>query len=159
AGQTRTFFINFAGCGIPLTAQAYSLNMTVVPFGALAFLTTWPYLQPQPFVSTLNAFTGTVTANAAIVPAGYNGAISTYVTNATDLVIDINGYFAPPGSLGELNFHPVTPCRISDTRDPVGTFGGPQMTPGQSRDFPVVASSCGLPSSAKAYSFNATVVP
>ena len=159
AQETRSFFASLPGCSFPFSAQAYSLNMTVVPPGALGFLTTWPYLQPQPFVSTLNALTGTVTANAAIVPAGYNGAISAYVTNRTDLVIDINGYFAPPGSVGELTYYPVTPCRIADTRGPAGPFGGPAMGAGQSRDFPITTSSCGLPSTAKAYSFNATVVP
>jgi hypothetical protein len=32
-------------------------------------------------------------ANAAIVPAGTGGAVSVFVTNNTDVVIDINGYF------------------------------------------------------------------
>ena len=159
AQETRSFFASLPGCSFPSSAQAYSLNMTVVPAEPLSFLTTWPYLQPQPFVSTLNALTGTVTANAAIVPVGYNGAISAYVTNRTDLVIDINGYFAPPGSVGELTYYPVTPCRIVDTRGPGGPFGGPAMGAGQSRNFPITTSSCGLPSTAKAYSFNATVVP
>jgi hypothetical protein len=36
-----------------------------------------------------------VVANAAIVPAGTNGAIDIYVTNPTQVVLDINGYFAP----------------------------------------------------------------
>src|SRR5207248_1239720 len=159
AGQTRPFGILNAPCGIPATAQAYALNMTVVPTGALSFLTTWPAGQAQPFVSTLNALTGTVTANAAIVPAGSGGAISVYVTNPTDLVIDINGYFAPPGSPGQLLLYPVSPCRISDTRNPIGPLGGPAMAAGQSRVFPVTNSSCGLPTAAKAYSLNATVVP
>jgi hypothetical protein len=159
AAQVRSFGIPNANCGIPSTAQAYSLNMTAVPSGPLSFLTTWPTGQPQPFVSTLNAFTGTPTANAAIVPAGSNSAISVYVVNPTDLVVDINGYFAPPGSAGELLFYPVIPCRISDTRSPTGTFGGPVMSGGQSRGYPITTSSCGLPATAKAYSINATVVP
>jgi len=29
------------------------------------------------------------------VPAGTGGAISVFASNATDLLIDINGYFAP----------------------------------------------------------------
>jgi hypothetical protein len=45
--------------------------------------------------ATLNALQGGVVGHAAIVPAGTNGAISVYVTNTTNLVIDINGYFAP----------------------------------------------------------------
>src|SRR5260370_42550483 len=110
--------------------------MTVVPSGALSYLTTWPAGQAQPFVSTLNALTGTVTANAAIVPAGASGAVNVFVTNPTDLVIDINGYFAPPGSAGEMLLYPVNPCRISDTRLAVGPPGGPSIRGGQSRDFP-----------------------
>lgn len=49
----------------------------------------------MPVVSTLNSFDGQVTANAAIVPAGAGGAVGAFVTNPTDLILDINGYFAP----------------------------------------------------------------
>jgi hypothetical protein len=48
----------------------------------------------MPNVSTLNYY-GSVAANAAIVPAGTNGAINVYVVDPTDVLIDINGYFAP----------------------------------------------------------------
>jgi hypothetical protein len=43
----------------------------------------------------LNSWDGTVVANAAIVPAGTGGAIDVYVTGATHVILDINGYFAP----------------------------------------------------------------
>ena len=49
----------------------------------------------MPLVSTLNDISGAVVANAAIVPAGSNGAISVFALKATDLIIDIDGYFAP----------------------------------------------------------------
>ena len=147
-----------SSCGIPTTAQAYAFNMTVVPSGSLGFLATWPAGSPQPTVSTLNALTGEITSNAAIVPAGLSGAITVYATNTTDLVIDINGYFAPPGT-GSLDFYTATPCRILDTRNPTGPLGGPIMGAAESRSFPVPSSTCGIPSTAKAYSTNATVVP
>lgn len=38
---------------------------------------------------------GSLTSNAALMPAGLNGAISVYVTERTHLILDINGYFAP----------------------------------------------------------------
>ncbi|MEO8371575.1 MAG: hypothetical protein ABI806_20475, partial [Candidatus Solibacter sp.] len=156
-GTTRTFPI--AGmCGIPAGAQAYALNMTVVPSAPLGFLSAWPAGQPQPGASTLNAPTGAVTANAAIVPAGTNGAINLIATSATDVIIDINGYFAPPG-LGGMNFYTATPCRIADTRGAVGPYGQPQLAASTRRDFPVAGSSCGIPANAGAYSLNATVVP
>jgi hypothetical protein len=41
----------------------------------------------------LNAFTGQIVANAAVLPAGANGSINVYVTNTTDVIIDTNGYF------------------------------------------------------------------
>jgi hypothetical protein len=95
AGSTRDFPIPTSSCGIPATAQAYSLNFTVVPPGPLNYITTWPTGQTMPVVSTLNDVGGAILANAAIVPAGSSGDISVYADNATDLVIDINGYFAP----------------------------------------------------------------
>jgi len=36
-----------------------------------------------------------VVASAAIVPAGTSGSINVFSSDATDLLIDINGYFAP----------------------------------------------------------------
>ena len=75
----------------------------------------WPTGQSQPLVSTLNDLTGTIVANAAIVPAGTGGEISVYASNDTDLVIDINGYFAAPGT-GGLSLYAVAPCRVIDTR-------------------------------------------
>jgi hypothetical protein len=36
-----------------------------------------------------------VVANAALVPAGTGGAISVYVSDPTDVLFDIGGYFAP----------------------------------------------------------------
>jgi hypothetical protein len=92
----RTFPIqSSANCTIPLIAQAYSLNLTVVPNGPLGFLTVWPHGQSQPLASTLNAPQGQIVANAAIVPAGSpNGSIDVYASNTTDLVIDVNGYYA-----------------------------------------------------------------
>ena len=161
AGATRSFAIpSNAACGIPSSAAAYSLNITAVPQKTLGALSVWPAGQALPNISTLNVYTaGTVVANAAIVPAGNNGAISAYVTDATDLVIDINGYFAP-GSNG-LKLYPVTPCRVADTR--VASFptslGPPTMSAGTQRPFQVPASMCEVPSGAGAYSFNFTAVP
>ena len=52
----------------------------------MGYLTVWPTGQSQPVVSTLNDQTGTIVANAAIVPAGTGGAISVYATNDTQLL-------------------------------------------------------------------------
>jgi hypothetical protein len=49
----------------------------------------------MPLASTLNSSDGEVRANAAIVPAGTGGAISIYVSDPTDVLFDIGGYFGP----------------------------------------------------------------
>jgi len=105
AAQQRAFPILQSACGIPSTATAYSLNLTVIPQGYLGYLSIWPTGLNQPLVSTLNSFEGYVLANAAIVPAGSNGDVSVFVTDNTDLVIDVNGYFAQSsgGSQGNVN--------------------------------------------------------
>jgi len=151
-GQQRDFPILKSNCKIPDSAKAYSFNFTAVPLVPLGYMTVWPSGQSQPLVSTLNAPTGTVTANAAIVPAGTGGDIDVYPSNDTDLVIDINGYFAAPGGQNALSLYPVVPCRVLDTRNGNGAFVGKLVVD-------MVNSSCAPPSTAQAYVFNATVVP
>ncbi len=159
AGSSRSFPVPQSGCGIPGTALAYSMNVTVVPQGPLYYLTLWPTGQSQAQVSTLNSWGGIVVANAAIVPAGTGGAVSVFVPNATDVILDINGYFDTSSGLNSFSFYPATPCRIADTRGPTGPFGGPTMYGGQTRDFSIASGSCGFPAAAQGYSLNVTVVP
>jgi YVTN family beta-propeller protein len=161
-GNTRTFPVpQEGGCNIPDTAAAYSLNVTVVPHGPLGYLTIWPTGEYQPLVSTMNSLDGRVKADAAIVPAGSSGEVSVYVTNTTDVILDIDGYFAPVSG-STYAFYPLPPCRVADTRKsdfPQG-LGPPQLFALTPRDFPVLNSPC-IPSGINpaAYSFNFTVVP
>jgi uncharacterized repeat protein (TIGR03803 family) len=147
---SREFPILSSNCGLPMGVAAYSMNFTAVPHGFLGYLTVWASDQQQPFVSTLNAFGGQATANAAVVAAAKNGDVSAFVTNDSDLVIDVNGYFAPPGMNG-LSLYPLVPCRVLDTR-PNNIFSG-ELTVN------VQGSACPLPNTPQAYVFNATVVP
>ena len=103
----------------------------------------------QPYVSTLNSSTGAVTANAAVVPAGSGGDVSVFVYDDADVILDVNGYFAPPAT-GGLSLYTVTPCRVIDTRP--DQFTGTIMVN-------VQGSTCAAPSTAEAYVLNATVVP
>jgi hypothetical protein len=122
--------------------------------GTLGWLTAWPSTSTEPGtngttnVSTLNAPTGTVVANAAIVPAGTDvfGSIDIFAHDMTDVIIDINGYFAPPGA-GGLSLYPLTPCRVLDTRV---IRGGPGPFSGE-QDLNVLGTACGGTPNAQAY--------
>lgn len=64
---------------------------------------------------------------------------------------DLSGeIFGGPG------FYTLTPCRVVDTRNPVGPLGGPALNAGASRTF-ALAGTCGIPETAKAVSINLTV--
>ena len=151
AGSSRSFPVLSSSCGLPSNAQAYSLNVTALPHSTLNYLTSWPTGKTEPNASTLNSSTGTVVANAAIVPAGSGGDVSIFVSDAADVILDVNGYFAPAGS-GGLSLYTVTPCRSLDTRNSSGAFIG-KLT------VPIRESSCAPPSTAQAYVLNSTVVP
>jgi probable HAF family extracellular repeat protein len=162
-GTSRSFPITQGGCSIPSNAAAYSLNVTLVPIQnhPVGYLTIWPTGLTQPTVSTMNSLDGRVKANAAIVPAGTGTAVSVYVTDTTNVVIDIDGYFETPTSQ-TFAFHPLTPCRVADTRKsnfPQG-LGTPHLSAGVARDFPVLNSSCiSASDNAVAYSLNLTAIP
>lgn len=159
ANTSRSFTVPSSSCNIPNTAQAYSINATVVPHGGLGFLTMYPCGQSVPLVSTLNSIDGRVKAGAAIVPAGTSGGLCAFVTNDTDLVLDINGYFVTSSTPSTLAFFPVTPCRLVDTRGAAAPLGGPSLSAGAARSFPLLSGSCGIPGTAQAYSLNFTSVP
>ncbi len=95
AGDIRTFPLpQSTACTIPSSAVAYSLNIAVVPStSSMRWLTAWDTGSPQPNTATLNDKAGLVTSNAAIIPAGTAGSINVFVTDPTNVVIDINGYY------------------------------------------------------------------
>jgi choice-of-anchor B domain-containing protein len=55
-----------------------------------------------------------------------------------------------------LRFYTVTPCRVADTRDLAGPFGGPPLAAGQDRGF-AIGGRCGVPATARAAALNVTV--
>ena len=104
---------------------------------------------------------GAITAGAGtrtiVFSAGSSGSVTFFVTvesgagcpAATSTSVSILA--ACPSS-----FYTLTPCRVADTRDPDGPYGGPALESGVERVF-VIPGRCNIPSSATAVSFNVTV--
>lgn len=62
-------------------------------------------------------------------------------------------------AVGPLSFYSITPCRIVDTRGPIGVTGGPALAADRTRHFPVRGLCNGaIPSTAKAAAFNFTAI-
>lgn len=160
ARETRRFrFPLTPYCQVPVGAAAYSVTITAVPQGALQYLTAWPAGVSQPNISNINSPAGRVLANSVILPASADGSVDVFTFDRTDFLIDINGYFAPDNGQGLL-FFPVRQCRVSDTRQVQGPFGGPSFGNEQTRTLPILSTSCsGIPTTARAYAIHTTAIP
>jgi hypothetical protein len=91
-----------SNCGIPVKAQAVTLNFTVFNTGAgPAFIAAWPFGQPNPGTATLNwTSAGAQVANGTVLPlckgAGCTADFNVSASSSTDMVADVVGYFTEP---------------------------------------------------------------
>lgn len=162
-GETRTLPMNGSNvCPIPTSARAYVVNVTLVPRGSVDFVTLWAAGESRPNVWSIRSPDGNIVANSAIVKAGSGGAISLYVSDNTDVLIDVAGYYTNNTAVSNLVYYPLTPCRVVDTRIDYrlpGPFGPPSMATRETRRFRFPTSPCTVPQGASAYSMTITAVP
>ena len=158
-GTSRSFPIPQSICEIPANAAAYVFTVTAIPNGQLSLLTAYPTGESRGAVTTMVSLDGRIKSDPAIVPAGTNGAISIYASNTTNVVVDFSGFFASAAQ-GGLQFFPLPPCRLVDTRNANGPLGGPSLQGNQERDFPLLQSPC-IPQgiTPAAYSLNFAAIP
>ncbi|GAA3431428.1 RCC1 domain-containing protein [Kutzneria kofuensis] len=111
---------------VPSDATAVVFNLTGIAPDNATYLSVGPAEQDyEPSTSNVNLAQGEVRANlvtAAITPGQYPGVRIWAGPWAVDVVVDVEGYYAPGhGS----KFTPVSPHRMLDTRDsaPVGPGG------------------------------------
>jgi hypothetical protein len=139
SGATREVQVTGAlNCGpasvtIPADAAAVALNVTATNQTGGGFLTTFPTGSARPNTSNLNLPPAVRDiANAVVVAVGTGGKVSIYNSdpgNATDLVVDIVGYWqANTGGL----LNAIDPGRVFDTRNAFGTTAT-KMGPGETR--------------------------
>jgi N-acetylneuraminic acid mutarotase len=149
--------------GIPAAAKAVVGNATVVNFISNGgFITLFPSDATQPNASNLNFTANHIVPNSFTVGLGADGAFKIFTSAATHFIVDVTGYYAPPGQ-GGLYFHPLsTSLRLLDTRQDETACETPAAPLANDGTRTVTAHrSClgaTIPSSAKAIVGNATVV-
>jgi alpha-tubulin suppressor-like RCC1 family protein len=150
--------------GVPPTATAVALNVTVVTPSAAGFLTVWPYrssyrtpgypdVQQMPLASNLNYVPGQVVPNMVVVGVGGDSSISIYASaGCPHVVVDVAGWFSSndPANGG---FEAVTPSRALDTRV---SPQGPCVS-SIPRNLPLAGTN-GVPADATSVALNVTVV-
>ncbi|EQD29128.1 hypothetical protein B1A_20867, partial [mine drainage metagenome] len=150
-----SFGVTIAGVGgIPANATAAILNVTAVNPVSPGYLSVYPAGSSVPDTSNVN-FTSTITvANMVVVPLSASGAIDVLTSAATNVVVDVEGYFTTgTGSRGET----ISPSRICDTRPGSGEpYAGQTLGPGSTLEL-VVGGVAGVPDTATAVVLNVTV--
>ena len=152
-----------SGLTIPSTARALTGNITTVESGG-GFLTLYPSDVSRPTVANSNYGVNEILNNVFTVGlGGGDGAFNIYVTTNTDVVIDVTGYYAPPGQ-GGLYFHPLPrPIRLLETRvgPPSGCYKPGTPLPEKTETEQQATGVCDgltIPANARAIVGNATTV-
>jgi hypothetical protein len=157
---------NSVNCIIPPEATAVVINLTAVNPTVEGHIKIYPGNVAAPNVSNINfAPNSGAIANQAIVQLNPSGAPDTKlrasfatVAGTTDVIIDVNGYFAPTGA----RFHALPLCRLLDTRAyPTNKAllmppNYTKLTAGQTITFSV--QGCAIPSDAVAVFANLMAV-
>ena len=110
--------------GIPSTASAVVLNLTVTNAARSGYVTAFPTGGAAPTASTLNFVAGDTIANLAVVRLSAKGSLSLRngSSGRVDLVADVAGYYVGDGPSGAAGTTvPLPPTRILDTRSALGS--------------------------------------
>ena len=110
AGATLTVDLSALA---PTDATAVALNVTAAGAAAAGFLTVWPCGSDRPVASSVNFLAAQARGAQATTLLGPGHTVCVFSNVATDVVVDLQGVFAPTGGL---LFQPITPDREVDTR-------------------------------------------
>ena len=136
--------------GIAAAAKAVLANVTVTGPTGSGFLTMWNCSATLPEVSTLNFSVNETVANAATIPLDSSGSLCAFSSVSADLVIDVGGYYSASAAG---RYMPVSPVRLMDSRDGVGTPA--RLAAGQIVELPVVGVA-GVPTNSSVVALNVT---
>jgi PKD domain-containing protein/gametolysin peptidase M11 len=153
SGATVTVQVQF-GAQPPSAAFTFAPTAPLADHGVLfqdsssAVATAWSWDFGDGTTSTLKNPTHfyAATGSHTITLAASNGS-GNFVPAANAISVAAN----PARS-----FYTLTPCRAIDTRNATGTYGGPALAAGATRNF-TLTGQCGIPATAKAVSLNITV--
>ena len=158
-GAGGSYNLTVVGGSVPSSATAVVLNVTVTQPTQTSWLTLYPGGSDLPVASNLNWVRNQTIANLVEVTIGLGGQVTiNNAHGAVHVIVDLEGYFAPPGSSTAGGFVPLTPSRVTDTRAGSGLPNmGLKLQPGGTLDVQITGAG-GVPGSGvSAVVLNATV--
>jgi uncharacterized repeat protein (TIGR01451 family) len=124
-----------SSCASPSGSGALSTTVDLLPLGVASFTVT---------ATASPTAAGSITHTATVAPPSGVADPVPGNNSATDTDARVGG-----------SFFTLSPCRLLDTRDAVGEFGGPALAASASRSVNV-AGHCGVPDYATAVALNLT---
>ena len=110
--------------GVAADASAVAINLAAVSPAAAGYLTAYPCGTDRPTASTVNYDTSMATSNSSIVKIGTGGKICIYSLTATDILVDVTGWYP-----ANADYTPITPNRLLDTRPATPPAAPPAVPP------------------------------
>ncbi|MCB9394809.1 MAG: hypothetical protein H6514_14215 [Acidimicrobiaceae bacterium] len=98
---------------VPAGTTAVSVNVVTVDPVAQGYVTVYPCGVPRPFTSAVQSQVGRIASGSAIVPLGAEGSFCLFSNTTTEIVVDLNGSFAPSASA---RYEPIVTQRRYDSR-------------------------------------------
>ncbi|MGI8806434.1 MAG: RHS repeat-associated core domain-containing protein [Acidimicrobiales bacterium] len=118
-GPGATVSVAVAGRGgVPATgATAVAINVTVTQPTGDGHLTLYPSDSVLPLAANLNFTPNKTVPNLVVVKLGANGRVDMFNSaGATEVIVDVAGWFSDDPTGNDGRFQPLTPARILDTR-------------------------------------------
>ncbi|MGE3445396.1 MAG: hypothetical protein AB7L13_22395 [Acidimicrobiia bacterium] len=137
--------LDIVGRGVPTSASAVAMNVTMTDSASAGYLSVWPSGLVRPEVSNLNVSGGGQTVANLVVSALGAGRVDLYASTSTDIVADVVGYFVPVPTSTFGRFERVEPTRVADTR----VDGTGRLAAQQERSI-AIAGRAGVPNDATA---------
>ncbi|MEI6046402.1 MAG: hypothetical protein WCS37_18785, partial [Chloroflexota bacterium] len=179
--STKTYTltnVTYGGYTIPAGAQALAANIAAVGTSGIGFLTAYPGpADPtganRPVASNINYPALSTVSNASSLTLGADGTLNVYSRMATDMLIDVSGYYAPAGTADPnafssgLVYYPLPkPIRLVDTRVGAaalynGSNGNVKFTDNSTKTYTMTNVTYGgytIPAGAKALATNIAVI-
>lgn len=163
AGETIALQVHGAG-GVPDSAdvpdnadvKAVTMNVTTADAATAGYLTVFPCDAPKPGSSNVNFDpSAPAVSNLATVRVPANGEVCLFASQPVNVIADVQGYFSPGAGV---DFTPVTPLRVLDTRDGTGVDGHRVGKLGRAQEFRLhIGGTNGVPADARAVLLNVTV--
>jgi hypothetical protein len=97
------------------------------------------------------------TSMRADTPARPVGPADVVVSNPEGASAKLPGGFLYSATGSATRLYSMTPCRVIDTRNPAGPYGGPALAALTVRSFDLAAGACNVPGDAAGISLNVTV--